>query len=120
LATDVDLTAQELVNAKQAGLQTVKDCYGAIDLTVYSETEIAALNAETKALMESIENAATVEAVNELVAGFMEKYGAEEPTDDEVVTSTDKGCNGMVAGLSVAAAITLAGACVVAAKKKED
>ena len=94
LATNAQLTAQELSDAKTMGAQTVKNCYGTLDFTVYNENELKALNDEVKKVLADIEDATTVEAVESLVKAYTDKYTVEEKTEEP---TPKKGCGSAIA-----------------------
>ena len=94
LATNAQLTAQELSDAKTMGAQTVKNCYGTLDFTAYNENELKALNDEVKKVLADIEDATTVEAVESLVKAYTDKYTVEEKTEEP---TPKKGCGSAIA-----------------------
>ena len=114
LATDAQLTAQELADAKTMGAQTVKNCYGALDFTAYDENGLKALNEEVKQVLADIKAATSIEAVEDLVKAYTAKYG-EEVTEEP---TKEKGCGSVIGGIAGGMAILGLGA-VAFCKRKE-
>lgn len=118
-----DAMTAELANAKASAKAAIDDAVSALDMDKYSEENQAAITSAQTEGKAAIDAATSVNAVNEkatevlnAIAAVKEIRPAIEPVTDQII-----GCEGsIIAASGLISLVTLLGAGLICAKRKED